>query len=46
MQMARAVARGHRELLLDLARKWCDAADHLEMQERGSRDEKLHDGHR
>lgn len=45
-QIARVVAPEERVLLLDLARKWCDAAEHLEMQERRSGDEKMHDGRR
>lgn len=33
MQIARNVAPQHRATLLDLARRWCDAADDLERHE-------------
>lgn len=45
VQMA-GEAPEHRALLLDLAKKWCDAAADLKIQEEPSGDEPLHDGRR
>jgi hypothetical protein len=39
LQMAREVTAKHRELLLDLAKKWRDAANDLQTQEQRSGDE-------